>query len=654
MNKKKLSIVIIAGIVILALGIGFFAGRISKQDGSGSPDPTQGMGQTDTSSPTQGTGETDTPSPAQSAQVTGTADPARDTAVTNAVDTRDAADETGTGNPTDEAGKTDTADPTAEPGVTDTAEPTGAQEPADTAEPTDAPEPTNTAGPTKAPEPTNTAEPTKAPEPTNTADPTKAPEPTQKPDPTATPTPAVVKAENGTPYEVHGRLKVKGTKLVDKNGDEYRLRGVSTHGLAWFPGYVNKDSFKTLRDSWGVNCIRLAMYTAEYNGYCSGGNKEELKKLVSNGVKYATELGMYVIIDWHILSDSNPMNNKDEALKFFAEMSEKYADYGNVIFEICNEPNGGTGWSQIKKYAEEVIPVIRKNASKAIIVVGTPTWSQEVDKAAADPIKGYDNIMYTIHFYAATHKDDLRKRMQNAVKSGIALFCTEFGTCDASGSGGNDFNESQKWIDAMESSGVSYCIWNLSNKSETSALISSGCSKTSGWKDSDLSESGKWYAKLLRSKTGADGSDIGKSDDPADDSGDSGSGNKEDNNTGDDAGNGNDPGNDNESLTAKAGNVSATVKKTGGWDDGKAQFSQYVITITNSGNSNFENWKITLEFSGKYTLSQSWSGTFEEKEKTLIVKPADYNSTISAGQSAEIGIIVSGGDDLKIKGIKLN
>ena len=115
-----------------------------------------------------------------------------------------------------------------------------------------------------------------------------------------------VYAGSSTPLQTNGQLKVKGTGIVNSSGKTVTLKGVSLHGINWFPQYINKSAFKTLRDQWGVNCIRLPMYTTEYNGYCSGGNQSDLKKLINNGVKYATELGMYVIIDWHILSDSNP------------------------------------------------------------------------------------------------------------------------------------------------------------------------------------------------------------------------------------------------------------------------------------------------------------------------------------------------------------
>ncbi len=303
---------------------------------------------------------------------------------------------------------------------------------------------------------------------------------------------------DGTPVANHGALKVVGTDLCDKDGNPYQLRGISTHGIAWFPDYVNKEAFQTLRDDWKANMIRIAMYTGESGGYCSDGDKDKLKALVENGVDYATELGMYVIIDWHILSDNDPNQNKDEAIKFFDEMSKKYAEYPNVLFEICNEPNGGTQWSQIKKYAEEVIPVIKANKEDAIIIVGTPTWSQDVDVAAEDPIEGYSNIMYSLHFYAATHKDNIRDKFNKAHSKGLAVFVTECSICDASGNGGIDYDSAEEWFTLLNDNNVSFAIWNLANKNETSSLIKSDCTKTSGWTDDELSDTGKWFKNAMK------------------------------------------------------------------------------------------------------------------------------------------------------------
>ncbi len=313
--------------------------------------------------------------------------------------------------------------------------------------------------------------------------------------------PAVSEApsvDDSTPYGQHGALHVENGKLTDADGNIVQLYGMSTHGIAWFPQYINYDSFRTLRDDWNTNCIRLAMYTAEYGGYCAGGDKEQLKQLVRDGVSYATELGMYVIVDWHILSDCDPNQNKDEAIAFFREMSEAFADNDNVLYEICNEPNSGTSWDSIKSYAEEVIPVIREQKPDAVILVGTPTWSQEIDKAAASPLT-FDNVMYTLHFYAGTHKDDLRNRLETCAQNNLPVFVSEFGMCDASGNGANDFDSTTKWLDLLNKYQISFCCWNLANKDESSSVFKAASTALSDWTDEDFNESGRWIRDYFRS-----------------------------------------------------------------------------------------------------------------------------------------------------------
>lgn len=294
-----------------------------------------------------------------------------------------------------------------------------------------------------------------------------------------------------------GKLKVSGSKLVDQNGNPVQLKGISTHGINIYSNYVNEACFKQFREEWNVNVMRLAMYTAENGGYCVGGNQEELKHVVRDGIQYATNQDMYVIVDWHILSDSNPLMYQNEAIAFFEEISSEYADYDNVIYEICNEPNSGTSWNDIKTYANAVIPVIRANDADAVIIVGTPNWSQYVNEAAADPITGYDNIMYTLHFYAATHKQELRDTMKAAIDAGLPIFVSEYGICDASGNGGLDYEQADLWVKEMNEYGISYLAWNLSNKDESSAILNNSCTKTSGFTDDDLNESGKWLKNML-------------------------------------------------------------------------------------------------------------------------------------------------------------
>ncbi len=312
--------------------------------------------------------------------------------------------------------------------------------------------------------------------------------------------PAVVSAAGKTPLERFGQLKVKGTNLVDAKGKVFQLKGVSTHGLSWFPEYVSKEAFQNLRDSWGANAVRLAMYTAEYNGYCTGSaqNRKNLEALIDQAVGFCDDLGLYAVIDWHILSDSDPNTYKKQSKAFFKKMAQKYAGHKNIIYEICNEPNGSTTWPQIRSYADTVVRTIRRYDKKAVIIVGTPAWSQDAAAAAADPVKG-SNIMYAFHFYAATHTEEYRKKLQEAVDAGLAVFVSEFGISEASGNGRIDKAQAEQWMKLLERNKISCIAWNLSNKDEACAMIDSSCTKTYGWKKSDLSESGRWIYDYMRS-----------------------------------------------------------------------------------------------------------------------------------------------------------
>ncbi len=297
-------------------------------------------------------------------------------------------------------------------------------------------------------------------------------------------------------------LHVSGTQIVNVSGAPVRLQGLSTHGLAWYPQYVNKAAFQTLRDDWGANVVRLAMYTAEYNGYCTGdaANQKTLEDLVDQGVSYATDLNMYVIIDWHILSDGNPNTYKSQAKAFFSKMAKKYQGHTNVIYEICNEPNGGTSWDQIRTYANEVIPCITQYDSDALIICGTPTWDQDVDQVAANPVNSAykSNVVYALHFYVGTHRQDIRSKAARALNAGTPLFISECSITDASGNGGVDTNSGNEWLSFIKDSGLSFVEWSLSNKGESSAAIKTNCSATSGWTESQLTETGIWFRNVMR------------------------------------------------------------------------------------------------------------------------------------------------------------
>lgn len=355
----------------------------------------------------------------------------------------------------------------------------------------------------EAPIPTGTPTPANTPTPPHTPTPANTPAPTNTPTPTNLPsdTPAAAKAEGSGSVSANGQLQVIGTQLSNAAGDPIVLRGISSAGIAWFPDFATKAFMQTLRDEWGATVFRIAMYS--YEGSDSYVNNPDWNKAkVCSLIDAAIELDMYVIVDWHILADGNPQTYQAQAVEFFTCIASAYAGVPNILYEICNEPNGSVSWSgNIKPYANKIIPVIRKYSPDAVILVGTPTWSQDVDAAAADPLS-YDNIMYSLHFYAGTHKEWLRGKADTALSKGLALFVTEWGTTDASGNGAVDTASSDEWLSYLENHRISWCNWSLCNKAEASALLLPSAGTSGAMPDSSLTESGKYVKKKLLEYSG--------------------------------------------------------------------------------------------------------------------------------------------------------
>ena len=294
-----------------------------------------------------------------------------------------------------------------------------------------------------------------------------------------------------------GRLQVVNGKLCDKNGEPVMLRGVSTNGLITAETFLNEELFRELAREDGVNLVRLAMYTYGVGviGYCTGGDKERHKEDIAKGVEYARQEDMYVIIDWHVLSDGDPNSYVDEAKLFFAEMAEKYRKYDNVLYEICNEPNG-VDWPTVKAYAEQVIPVIREKDPDSVIIVGNPDWSKDLYSVAADPLD-YDNVLYTLHFYAATHGQEYRDMTEKLSRQGLPIFVSEYGVTAASGGFPRDLDSADAWIELLEREGISYCLWAFSTSPEPCSVVRSQVTKSSGYTAEDYTATGIWLMDTL-------------------------------------------------------------------------------------------------------------------------------------------------------------
>lgn len=281
----------------------------------------------------------------------------------------------------------------------------------------------------------------------------------------------------------HGPLHVQGNRVVDRDGQPIQLRGMSLFWSQWSDFYAAKN-VDVMVDDWKATVLRAALGVENDGGYLQAptANVTKLRAIVDRAIAR----GIYVIIDWH---DHHAQDHAAQAKSFFTDMAQAYGQQPHVIFEIYNEPMD-VSWSVVKSYAEPVIATIRASGSKNLIVVGTPTWSQDVDLAAGDRITSDQNIAYTLHFYADSHKQSLRDKAQAALDKGIALFVTEWGTCSADGNGSVNQAETQTWLSFLQGRSISWANWALNNKDEAcSAIVPSGAA-IGPWRDDQLTPSG--------------------------------------------------------------------------------------------------------------------------------------------------------------------
>lgn len=301
---------------------------------------------------------------------------------------------------------------------------------------------------------------------------------------------------NAQPVKEHGKLSVKGTQLVNQNGEAVVLRGVSYGWHNWWPRFYNASTVKWFRDDWGATVVRAAMGIDPDRGYLR--SRDWSLERIEAVIQAAIENDMYVIIDWH----SHKVYT-EEAKEFFTQMAKKYGHYPHVIYEIFNEPER-IAWEPVKQYSIEVMKAIREVDPDNIILVGSPHWCQDLHIVADDPIEGFTNIMYTMHFYAATHKQFLRDRCDYALSKGIPIFVSECAGMEATGNGPINHEEWQTWLEWMEANKLSWVTWSIADKNETCSMMLPAASSDGGWKDSDMKEWGIMTRKNLRKFAGKD------------------------------------------------------------------------------------------------------------------------------------------------------
>lgn len=463
-------------------------------------------------------------------------------------------------------------------------------------------------------------------------------------------------AYQDTPVGRHGKLSIgkaagfSAPTVLDEHGQPFQLRGASTHGVQWFPQYINREAFQSLRDEWGINMVRLALYPRE-GGYLQG-SQAKMDAKIGEAVNAANELGMYVILDWHVLN-YNPNGDADKAEEFFIKYATKYKNLKNVLYEIDNEPTS-TSWydgsgNDLYTYSKRITKAIRATGNQSVVICGTNTWSQDVDAVAAKPLSadGISNVAYTLHFYAGTHYDNIKNKLRTALAAGTPVFVSEFGITDASGWGGIDIANANDWMTLLTRNNISYAAWSLCNKGEGASFLKESTGKTSKWTGSELSTSGIWLVNTSRriqamvdgvSQSGGSGTGETPTDptpdpmpDPTPDPmPDPTPSEPTDPTTPTDPTEPSDPQTTTTALTVEA-------KVSSDWEMG----ANVNVTVSNPSDATYKGgWKVEFDLAG--TITNLWCGkVVSHTGNHYVVSDASWNASIAPKQSTSFGFGVS-------------
>jgi len=290
---------------------------------------------------------------------------------------------------------------------------------------------------------------------------------------------------------VNGNLSIQGRNIVNEKGENVSFAGNS---FFWSNDYYKGDSFYNkevvawLKKDWKTTIIRIPVAADPdiHDSYIfePKSNMDKLEIMI----QAAIDNDVYIIVDWHT---QKAEQHEKEAILFFKEIATKYGKYPNIIYEIYNEPLKISWTDSIKPYAINVITEIRKIDPDNIIVVGTPHWSQDVDVVAQDPIIGFKNIAYTLHFYAGSHHKWLLDKAQKAIDLNLPIIVTEWGTVNADGDGDINYEWVAKWMEFMKANNLTHCNWSVHDKAEGASILQHQANVYGNWGEDDLTETGK-------------------------------------------------------------------------------------------------------------------------------------------------------------------
>lgn len=301
-------------------------------------------------------------------------------------------------------------------------------------------------------------------------------------------------------------LEVKGTRFVNSNGDTLLFRGlaISDPDKIEHQGHWGKNHFAKVKEM-GATIVRIPVHPISWRER----TPQKYLQLLDSAVTWCTDLGMYVMIDWHSIGNlgmelfQDPMYNttKTETYEFWRMIARHFRGNNTAAFyEIFNEPTlyrgelGTMSWSEWKTINENVIHLIRAYDTEKIPLVAGLDWAYDLTPLNIEPINA-EGIGYVTHPYPFKRTPPYEPKWDEDfgfAAQRYPVVATEFGF----GLGKEGMAENGEYgktiINYFEKKNISWVCWCFDPEWGPRLLKS--------W-NYDLTEAGEFFKQAMQRKT---------------------------------------------------------------------------------------------------------------------------------------------------------
>lgn len=294
-------------------------------------------------------------------------------------------------------------------------------------------------------------------------------------------------------------VKVDGNQFVFADSGKAHFRGLSIADpdKIEIQGKWNKELFTDVKNL-GANIVRIPVHPIAWR------QRSPIKylKLLDEAVQWCTELGLYIIVDWHSIGNlktglfQDPMyiTSYTETLSFWQTIAKHFSGHNTIAFyELFNEPTnfreelGSITWEEWRKINEDIIKVLRAFDKETIPLVAGFDWAYDLTPLNFDPVNAR-GIGYVTHPYGHKRTPPFEPKWEEnfGFASGqFPIFATEFGFTLGDTSMKDNIEYGKAIIKYLEGKGISWAWW-VYDPDWYPQMIKS-------WKNHDLTDNGKFF-----------------------------------------------------------------------------------------------------------------------------------------------------------------